>query len=92
MAFAGLTWENMHRDLGWTFLDLGRRLERATFLAQLLETCLGEGNSPANETAMLERLLALNDGLESSRFHFQTRLEVESVLTKLLQDDTDPRS
>ena len=92
MAFAGLTWENMHRDLGWMFLDLGRRLERAMFLAQLMETCLGKGDSQTNEIAMLERLLALNDGLESFRFHFQTRLEVESVLAKLLQDDTDPRS
>jgi len=91
-ALAGLTWENMNRDLGWLFLDLGRRLERAMFLAQLLETCLGKGATRADEMAMLERLLALNDGLESFRLHFQTRLEVEPVLAKLLQDDTDPRS
>ncbi|MBF0423630.1 MAG: circularly permuted type 2 ATP-grasp protein [Magnetococcales bacterium] len=91
-ALAGLTWENMARDQGWLFLDMGRRLERAMFLAQLLETCLGHSASRADEMAMLERLLALNDGLESFRLHFQTRLEVESVLAKLLQDDTDPRS
>ncbi|MBF0108606.1 MAG: circularly permuted type 2 ATP-grasp protein [Magnetococcales bacterium] len=91
-AFAGLTWENMNRDLGWIFLDLGRRLERAMFLAWLLETCLGRAAPRADEMAMLERLLALNDGLESFRLHFQTRLEVEPVLAKLLQDDTDPRS
>ncbi|MBF0157096.1 MAG: circularly permuted type 2 ATP-grasp protein [Magnetococcales bacterium] len=93
MALAGLTWENMGRDLGWLFLDLGRRLERAMFLAQLLETCLGRvAPRGADEIAMLERLLALNDGLESFRLHFRTRLELQPVLAKLLQDDTDPRS
>ncbi|MBF0434011.1 MAG: circularly permuted type 2 ATP-grasp protein [Magnetococcales bacterium] len=91
-ALAGLTWENMIRDQGWLFLDLGRRLERAMFLAQLLESCLGDAAPHAYEMAMLERLLALNDGLESFRLHFQTRLEIEAVLAKLLQDDTDPRS
>ena len=30
-AFTGLTTERMNRGYGWRFLDMGRRLERATF-------------------------------------------------------------
>ncbi|MBF0624058.1 MAG: circularly permuted type 2 ATP-grasp protein [Magnetococcales bacterium] len=91
-ALAGLTWENMNRDLGWRFLDLGRRLERAMFLAQLLETTLAEPMDEGGEAAILERLLAINDSLAAYRMQFRTALELPSVLEKLIQDDTDPRS
>ncbi|MEO5366593.1 MAG: circularly permuted type 2 ATP-grasp protein, partial [Magnetococcus sp. WYHC-3] len=91
-AFSGLTWENMYRDLGWRFLDLGRRLERAMYLLRLLETALERPAEEASEKAMLERLLALNDSLAAFRMRFRTRLTPETVLEKLLQDDTDPRA
>ena len=37
-AFAGLLMENTTRGYGWHFLDIGRRLERALLLAELLRT------------------------------------------------------
>ncbi|MBF0152217.1 MAG: circularly permuted type 2 ATP-grasp protein [Magnetococcales bacterium] len=91
-AFSGLTWENMNRDLGWRFLDLGRRLERSMFLAQILETTLAEPVEESGETAILERLLTINDSLTTFRMQFRAAMELPMVLEKLLQDDTDPRS
>ncbi|MBF0323340.1 MAG: circularly permuted type 2 ATP-grasp protein, partial [Magnetococcales bacterium] len=91
-AFSGLTWENMNRDLGWRFLDLGRRLERSMFLAQVLETTLAEPVEESSETAIMERLLNVNDSLTAFRMQFQTTMELSLVLEKLLQDDTNPRS
>ncbi|MBF0136906.1 MAG: circularly permuted type 2 ATP-grasp protein [Magnetococcus sp. DMHC-1] len=91
-AFAGLTWENMNRDLGWRFLDLGRRLERSMFLAQILETTLTEPVEEQDEMSVLERLLNINDSLTAFRMQFRTTMELPLVLEKLLQDDTDPRS
>ncbi|MBF0424491.1 MAG: circularly permuted type 2 ATP-grasp protein [Magnetococcales bacterium] len=91
-AFGGLTWENMNRDLGWRFLDLGRRLERSMFLAQILETTLAEPVEEGDEAAILERLLTINDSLTTFRMQFRTAMELPLVLEKLLQDDTDPRS
>ncbi|MEG3638641.1 circularly permuted type 2 ATP-grasp protein [Magnetococcus sp. PR-3] len=91
-AFSGLIWENMYRDLGWRFLDMGRRMERGLFLTHLLETTLGEHADDPLEGAVLERLLALNDSLAAFRMRYRTQLGIPQVLEKLLQDETDPRS
>ncbi len=40
MAIAGAASESMSRDLGWHFLNLGRRLERAMLLIALLRAVL----------------------------------------------------
>ncbi|ABK42920.1 protein of unknown function DUF404 [Magnetococcus marinus MC-1] len=91
-AFSGLIWENMYRDLGWRFLDMGRRMERGLFLTHLLETTLGSDADDSLEIAVLERLLAINDSLAAFRMRYRTQLGVPQVLEKLLQDETDPRS
>ncbi|OSM02026.1 hypothetical protein MAIT1_02104 [Magnetofaba australis IT-1] len=91
-ALSGLTWENMRRDLGWRFLDMGRRLERAMFLAQLLETTLGQTADTHLEGAILERLLIVNDAHSAFRLHLRSQLEPAQVLERLLQDDANPRS
>ena len=40
-AFNGLTHENMTRNFGWSFLDMGRRMTRALNLSHMLLTVLG---------------------------------------------------
>ena len=35
-AFSGLEMENMTRSQGWRFLDMGRRIERAIHMAEML--------------------------------------------------------
>ena len=35
-AFSGMERENINRGLGWLFLSIGRRLERAIYLTRLL--------------------------------------------------------
>ena len=44
-AFHGLTHENMTRNFGWSFLDMGRRLERAGNLAELLRGIFGKARA-----------------------------------------------
>ena len=43
-AFGGLVMESMTRGDGWRFLDIGRRLERALQMTELLRNSLGPEN------------------------------------------------
>ena len=48
-AFHGLTHENMTRNFGWSFLDMGRRLSRAHNLAEVLLGIFGKARSGEDE-------------------------------------------
>ena len=63
-AFNGMAAENMTRNHGWRFLDMGRRLERAFNLSELLLTLFGETRSEEEETGGL--LFALEVGRQHS--------------------------
>jgi uncharacterized circularly permuted ATP-grasp superfamily protein/uncharacterized alpha-E superfamily protein len=89
-TFAGIAAENMSRDGGWLFLEMGRRLERAETLADSLAILLD---------APLERLepgLALGIELADSVLSYDLRhagiLAPGPVLEMLLADPNNPRS
>ena len=51
-AFSGMERENINRGLGWLFMSIGRRLERAIYLTRLLRQItlpLGEQDWPLLE-------------------------------------------
>ena len=50
-AFHGLTHENMTRNFGWSFLDMGRRLARADNLAELLRGIFGKARAARTSRA-----------------------------------------
>jgi uncharacterized circularly permuted ATP-grasp superfamily protein/uncharacterized alpha-E superfamily protein len=88
-AFSGMEMENMVRDYGWRFLDLGRRLERADLLLRAVSAGLEGG--PAGP-ALLDVLLETADStMTYRRRYFAPALPVP-VLDLLLLDDTNPRS
>lgn len=89
-AFTGLVMESMTRALGWRFLDLGRRLERAIQAVDLLRAGLVE--TTPRETRRLETLLEVADGLMTYRSRYQTSAQTGLVLDLLLRDEANPRS
>jgi uncharacterized circularly permuted ATP-grasp superfamily protein/uncharacterized alpha-E superfamily protein len=89
-AFAGLLMENTTRGYGWYFMDIGRRLERALLLIDLLRAGIAE--APFNIEPFLEMLLMVADSSITYRNRYLTRLRVESVLELLLTDESNPRS
>lgn len=89
-AFSGLIMENTTRGYGWYFLDIGRRLERALLMADLLRTAMVE--APFRIEPYLEMLLVIADSSITYRTRYLTALRVELVLQLLLSDDTNPRS
>ncbi len=53
-AFSGLTHENMSRETAWLLLNIGRRLERALNLIELLRATLVPCYDPSMEAHMME--------------------------------------
>jgi uncharacterized circularly permuted ATP-grasp superfamily protein/uncharacterized alpha-E superfamily protein len=90
-AFSGLALENMTRGRGWQFLDLGRRLERASHTIHLLQSTL-VAVSGTNEGPLLEALLEVADSSMTYRRRYLSTLQAAPVLDLLLADETNPRS
>jgi uncharacterized circularly permuted ATP-grasp superfamily protein/uncharacterized alpha-E superfamily protein len=89
-AFSGMERENINRGVGWLFLGIGRRLERAIYLTRQLReitTPLGEQDWP-----LLECLLEVADSSMTYRSRYYTTLQPLAVLDVLLADETNPRS
>ncbi|MBL8658454.1 MAG: circularly permuted type 2 ATP-grasp protein [Rhodospirillales bacterium] len=89
-AFSGMEMENMTRNHGWRFLDMGRRLERAKHHAGLMRTLLVAGDP--QEDGGLVLLLELADSLMTYRSRYLTTPILPPVIDLLLLDETNPRS
>ena len=89
-TFAGIAAENMSRDGGWLFLEMGRRLERGEILADTLAILLDAAPD------RLEPGLALGIELADSVLSYDLRhagiLAPGPVLAMILADNGNPRS
>jgi uncharacterized alpha-E superfamily protein len=89
-AFSGMERENINRGVGWLFLSIGRRLERAAYLTRQLREItkpLAEQDWP-----LLEYLLEVGDSSMTYRSRYYTTLQPLAVLDVLMADETNPRS
>ena len=88
-AFSGLASDSMPRGQAWRFLDIGRRIERADFLIQLLRDTLVD---PGTDPVLLEAVLEITDSSQTYRRRYLTRWETHAIADLLLADETNPRS
>lgn len=89
-AFSGLAMESMTRGLGWRFMDMGRRLERALFQTAMLQRGLPEiCNRPRTS---LEALLEAGDSIMTYRARYRTTYQLAPVLDLLIVDESNPKS
>ena len=91
-AFSGLMHENMTRNYGWAFIDMGRRLERAYNLCQAILSLFSQGLDREEETGRLVFLLELADSFITYRSRYRLDPMLALVLDLLLLDETNPRS
>jgi uncharacterized alpha-E superfamily protein len=89
-AFAGLLAENPTRGYGWRFLGMGRRMERALQMIELLR--VGVALAPFPDDASLEVLLQVADSSTTYRSRYLAAIRTRYVLELLLADETNPRS
>ena len=88
-AFGGMHLQNVTRGHGWRFLEIGRRIERASSVLTLIKAA-----APMTKTddAVLAPVLEIFDStMTYRRFHF-ARPALAPVLDLLLLEDTNPRS
>jgi uncharacterized circularly permuted ATP-grasp superfamily protein/uncharacterized alpha-E superfamily protein len=89
-GFSGYAAENMARSTGWRFLDLGRRIERAMTIAQLVPA-LAAG--PASQLdAGLRLALELCDSTSPFVFGQPAEAQYAQALAFVLAERTNPRS
>jgi len=88
-AFNGTCRENITRSEGWRFLTIGRRLERASWLASLIGRLLS--GYPALPSAALDAALAVTDCTLTYRFRYHGAPRVVPLLDLLLFDPSNPR-
>jgi len=82
--------ESMTRTVGWRFADMGRRLERGTWVAILLDAGMVEAR--ADESARLEAVLEVAESGITYRRRYRGELQAVPVLDLLMSDETNPRS
>jgi uncharacterized circularly permuted ATP-grasp superfamily protein/uncharacterized alpha-E superfamily protein len=91
-AFNGLMHENMTRNSGWAFLDMGRRLERGSLLCEAIGPLFEKKNSADDEFHRLMFLLEAADSFITYRSRYRLDPMLPLVLDLLLIDETNPRS
>ncbi len=92
LALSGLASENMVRDPGWYFMDLGRRLERAQQVTALLRATLTRSHSSAVDSLVVESVLAASESGVTYRRRYRGRIQIATMLELLLLDAGNPRS
>jgi uncharacterized alpha-E superfamily protein len=95
----GVTDATMHRGEGWSFLKLGKFVERTDRLTRTVSVRLGsrhwdpaDGASTSRENFMWLSLLKSLGALEAYRKMYPTYLDAQSVLGFLVFDREFPRS
>lgn len=91
-AFNGMVAENMTRNYGWTFLEIGRRSERALNLSELMAILFGKRQDEATEAASLTFAIEVADSILTYRSRYLFAPVLPLVLDLLLVDETNPRS
>jgi uncharacterized circularly permuted ATP-grasp superfamily protein/uncharacterized alpha-E superfamily protein len=89
-TFAGIAAENMSRDGGWLFLEMGRRLERGETLAESLAILLDA--APDRLEPGLALAIELADSVLSYDLRHAGIIAAGPVLTMVLADAGNPRS
>jgi len=89
-AFSGMENENMTRDFGWQFLDMGRRLERALHLARVMNRLLV--SSEPEQDGSLAILLEFADSRMTYQWRYLATPMLAPVIDLVLLDETNPRS
>nr|WP_237182355.1 circularly permuted type 2 ATP-grasp protein [Roseomonas marmotae] len=88
-GMAGMAAENMVRAGGYTFLDLGRRVERAQSIAAQLHFALAQ--PPTRVEGGLRLALELCDSVITYRSRYQSVLQPAPALDLVLADPGNPR-
>jgi uncharacterized circularly permuted ATP-grasp superfamily protein/uncharacterized alpha-E superfamily protein len=92
LALGGLGVESMVHDLGWRFMDAGRRIERSLQLLSLLRATVTEARGTATDSLVLESVLTAAESIITYRFRYRSQAQLETLLDLLVLDRGNTRA
>lgn len=92
LAFSGVVAESMVHDVGWTMMDIGKRIERGLALTALLRATLTTVRTPGAEQTITESALVACESLVIYRRRNPGKISVAGVAELVLFDVENPRS
>ncbi|WP_422749686.1 circularly permuted type 2 ATP-grasp protein [Mycobacterium sp. WMMD1722] len=92
LALSGVAAESMVQDVGWTMMDIGKRIERGQALTALLGATLDRVRPPSAERTITESTLAACESAISYRRRTLGQVSVAAVADLVLFDPQNPRS
>ncbi|WP_045827453.1 circularly permuted type 2 ATP-grasp protein [Teredinibacter turnerae] len=92
MALSGLWQESMVRGVGWQFMNIGRRIERAMQTTCAMQHLLVPVLAENEQTTLMESLLISVEALISYRRRYRARMGISQVLELVMLDTSNPRS
>jgi uncharacterized alpha-E superfamily protein len=92
LTLSGVASESMVHDVGWTMMDVGKRIERGLWLTALLRATLTRVRSaPAEETIIESTLIACESSVIYRRRNVG-KVSIAAVTELMLFDPDNPRS
>ncbi|SOJ54751.1 hypothetical protein MSIMFB_02244 [Mycobacterium simulans] len=92
LTLSGVASESMVHDVGWTMMDIGKRIERGLWLTALLRDTLTTVRSPAAEQIITESTLVACESSVIYRRRTVGKVSVAAVTELMLFDAHNPRS
>ncbi|MGO9384745.1 MAG: circularly permuted type 2 ATP-grasp protein [Mycobacterium sp.] len=92
LTLSGVAGESMVRDVGWTMMDIGKRIERGLWLTALLRATLTTVRGAAAEQTIIESTLVACESSVSYRRRTVGKVSVAAVAELMLFDAKNPRS
>ncbi len=92
LTLSGVAGESMVRDVGWTMMDIGKRIERGLWLTALLQATLTAVRGAAAEETIIESTLVACESSVIYRRRTVGKVSVAAVAELMLFDAQNPRS
>lgn len=92
LALSGQAHESMFRGTGWSFLEIGRRLEKANLSAELMRAMLVDCVEERTQEMALETTLLSMEALISYRRRYLAELNLADGLHLMMLDKNNPRA
>lgn len=92
LALSGVAAESMVQDIGWTMMDLGKRIERGLALTALLRATLTKMRSAEAERAVTESALVACESSVIYRRRNPGQINIAAIAELVLFDAENPRS
>jgi uncharacterized circularly permuted ATP-grasp superfamily protein/uncharacterized alpha-E superfamily protein len=92
LTLAGVAGESMVQDVGWTMMDIGKRIERGLGLTALLGATVTTVRAAAAERAIIESTMVACESAVIYRRRTVGKVSVTALAELMLLDATNPRS